>query len=741
MRNIPSKSQGCVRSLPNNTYIVQTKMGDILVNSPPETLKYLLAEGLRVPKFVLLPPDVPVGQQLGSSGFVHQGINYASVEFLLYANYFLNGGHQTFIITVTENQKWRLEQILQETIAGPSGATAYYPFPWIQRECEAMANYPPLGRATQPDDLAVIRSLENEGGILGGQVEIKLEGQYYIFIEDDREIARVSHVIDETPMPLMLAPPYPIQRQEITLQFIGGSDGFDPEGITTCFLAYLGATGEDSATLFDVAAYLRVRLGNLGISPNQISEVFISHVHEDHIAGLPELLLMGGCRIRILTSQIIYQSLLRVLSAMLALPQDDVAVLFDFSPLEPDQPLQIDGKKFEAIYAIHTIPTLAVRVNGLCYSGDMRYDENWFDELEAKEILSPARKQELAEFAKGTSVLVHDAGGGTIHTSVTSEVLDSLASKSKHIILTHAPKRAQQLPETHKSGTNIVFAEHGLVTSVGQTLRPTRQAVKLETISACPLYARLSISERSTLARRVTIEEWHPGDTILDVGGSCDGSAYIVHKGLAEIWVESKRVQVVGRGTSIGERCALMTEAHTITATAHGAVQLLRLDAEIFQAIAKRLGLRAAIERAERLWDHPIFHRLPWVMLLDLALDFQPLQLPTGRLLFEYGKMGYECYMLISGAVTIFDKDLNPLGTLSDTGEFFGARSVLFDQPRNAYACVSADAEIWALPATALKRLQFVYPGVILHLRAVELIRRGSPPLVSALDPVGPKFD
>ena len=736
MKTTHSKTHGRVRTLPNNTYIVQTKMGDILVNSPPETLKYLLAEGLRVPKFVLLPPDVPVGQHLGSSGFVHLGINYASVEFLLYANYFFNGGHQTYIITVTENQKWRLQQILQETIGGPANADEYYPYPWVQRECEAMAYYPPVGRATQPDDLAVIRSLENEGGILGGQVEIRLEGKEYLFFEDDQEIARVSTLIDETPMPLILAPPYPVQRQEITLQFIGGSDGFDPEGITTCFLAYFGATGEDSATLFDVAAYLRVRLGNLGISPNQISEVFISHVHEDHIAGLPELLLMGGCRVRIITSNTIYRSLLRVLSAMLALPQDDVAVLFDFRPLEPDHPLQIDGKLFEAIYAIHTIPTLAVRVNDLCYSGDMRYDENWFLELELKGVLSATRRQELAEFARGATILVQDAGGGTVHTSVTSEVLDSLARKSKHIILTHAPKRSQQLPETHKSRKNIVFAEHGLVASVGQPLVSSGDAEKLETISACPLYARLSISERSVLAQNVTVENWELGETILDAGKNCDGAAYIVHKGLAEIWMETKRVQVVGRGTSIGERCALTAETHLISATAHGPLQLLRLDADTFQAIAKRLGLRSAIERAEQLWQHPIFQRLPWVMLLDLALDFQPLNLPTGRLLFEYGKVGHECYMLISGAVTIFDKDLNPLGTLDETGEFFGARSVLFDQPRNAYACISEDAEIWALPAPALKRLQFVYPGVILHLRAVELIRRGQPPLVSALNPI-----
>jgi len=254
-QNYP-KSTERVRKLPNSTYVVQTSKGDILVNSPPETLKFLLAEGLEVPKIILIPPDVPVGRQLGSSGFVHQGVNYASIEFLLYANYFLNGGHRTLLITVTEYQKRRLLQILQETIVGPDDPAEYFPYPWVQRECEAMAFYPPLQRATRPDDLAEICSLEANNGILDGQVEIILEGDEYVFFEDNEEIARIPTIIDDPPMPLILAPPYPIQRQEITLQFIGGSDGFDPEGITTCFLAYFGATGEDTATLFDVAAYL-----------------------------------------------------------------------------------------------------------------------------------------------------------------------------------------------------------------------------------------------------------------------------------------------------------------------------------------------------------------------------------------------------------------------------------------------------------------------------------------------------
>src|SRR6185436_16854996 len=106
-----------------------------------------------------------------------------------------------------------------------------------------------------------------------------------------------------------------------------------PAGITTCFLAYLDPIAPLQATLFDAAAYLRLRLGNLGIAPSQITEVVLSHLHEDHLAGLPELILLGGRRVRLITSDIIYAGLLRVLSAMLAVSEDEVAALFDHYPL------------------------------------------------------------------------------------------------------------------------------------------------------------------------------------------------------------------------------------------------------------------------------------------------------------------------------------------------------------------------------------------------------------------------
>jgi CRP-like cAMP-binding protein/ribonuclease BN (tRNA processing enzyme) len=734
----PPSASSRVRALPNSIHVVDTPAGAVLVNSPPETLKYLLAEGVPIPTIILLPPDVPMGQQLGSSGFVHHGVCYASVEFLLYSNFFVGGGQRTHLITTTENQAQRLRQILEETIDGPSDPAAYVPYDWLQRECAAVGFYPPLGRAPNVRDLADITSLEAGGGDLGSGVQVRRVGDQFVFSANGESIATVSTRITAAAMPLTLAPPLPVLRHEITLQFIGGSDGFDPNGITTCFLAYIGATGHSEATLFDVAAYLRMRLGNLGTSPSQISEVVLSHLHEDHMGGLPELLLLGEHRVRLLTSSIVHASLLKVLSAMLAVPESEIATLFDFYPLNPGQPVMLEGRRFESIYAVHSIPTLAVRVNGLCYSGDMRYDEDWFKELEADGLLTPERRAELTHFADNASVLVQDAGGGAVHTTLTSALLQSLAAKSRRVVLAHTSKHLLPADQAEGIAGQLEFAGSGHITAIGELIPREAQVDQVETLSACPLFARLPVAERVALAAKATLTQWAPGQAIVHEGDASDGQTYVVHSGLVEVQSGGQSVRVLGRGNSIGERGALQGEVRAGTLVARGPVELLGLSAEVFRPIAESLGLSEAFTRAEWLWKHPTFGHLPWATLLDLALDFQPRQLPADEYIFKLGETGYECYLLVSGSVAIIGARGETLGEFTTPGEFFGGRAALFGTPRNASALTRTPCEVWALPAPALNRLQTVYPNVLLHLRVVESHRRGTMPLISAVEPDSP---
>jgi CRP-like cAMP-binding protein/ribonuclease BN (tRNA processing enzyme) len=715
------RSSDRVQVLPNNMYVVNTRAGDILVNSPPEALKYLLANGLTPPAIVLIPPDVQPGQMLGSSGFVRRGINYASVEFLLYSTFFGKGGQKTQLITVTTDQAQRLHQVLEETISGPTDPAVYGSFGWVQQECSAVGYFPPLRRAPQSTDLSIITSLETGGGVLDG-VTITLEGDFFVFREDDEVIAKVSTLTEQVAVPLTVAPPQPMQRQELTLQFIGGSDGFDPAGITTCFLAYLGTSAAVQATLFDAAAYVNTRLGSLGISASQIAEVVISHLHEDHFAGLPELLLMGDHRVRVVTSDVIYSSMLRLLSALLALPTGEVAALFDFSPVNPGQPLELKGRRFEAIYAVHSIPTIAVRVNNLCYSGDMRYDENWFAELESRGVLSAARRDELLHFAEGASVLVQDAGGGPIHSTITPELIAALTAKSQRLILAHTSKHLLPEGQGDMDG-RIEFAGSGHVFALGEMLPNNEQIEITESLTACALFARLTSLERSELAAQAKLIHLADGDSLLHEGEASDGNTYIVHSGLVEILQKNQQIRLLGRGSSIGERGALHGDTRTSTMRARGVAEVLQLSPEVFRPIAERLGLSEAFERANWLWQHPVLRDLPWATLLDLALDFEPRRLEAGEELFAVGDPGYEGYILVSGSIRFTDENDEFIDELSMAGELFGGRAIFYGTLRSATARASQPSEVWSLPSPALQRLQMLYPNLIMHLRVVESAR------------------
>jgi CRP-like cAMP-binding protein/ribonuclease BN (tRNA processing enzyme) len=481
-------------------------------------------------------------------------------------------------------------------------------------------------------------------------------------------------------------------------------------------------------TLFDAAAYLQIRLGNLGIAPRQIAEVILSHVHEDHLAGLPELLLMSGKRVRLLTSTIVYHSLLRVLGAMLDLPEAEVSALFDYYPLNPGQPLTLDGRRFESLYAVHSIPTIAVRVNGLYYSGDMRYDESWFDDLVRQGVLSDERRQELIRFADGAEVMVQDAGGGPVHTTITPEVLKALATKTRRLILAHTSQDALPALDT-RLRSMVEIAVSGYVSGVGDKVDAPEDAEKFETLSACPLFARLPLEKRVTLARDAKIYRWQDNEMIIRDGELSDGRSYVIHSGLVDIHNQDEVLMTLGRGRSIGERGALQGGYRTNNLIARGPVQLLGFDIEDLRETAVYLGLPAAFDRADWLWQQELFQRLPWSTLLDLALDFHPQQYQAGQWLFHYGEPGYECYLLVSGAVAIVNSSNERLGQFSHPGDFFGGRAALYNTLRNASAYALEASEVWALSAADLQRWQMVYTNILLHLRVVESGRGGERPL------------
>ena len=72
------------------------------------------------------------------------------------------------------------------------------------------------------------------------------------------------------------------------LQFVGSGDAFGSGGrFNTCFRV----EGPSGDFLIDCGASTLIALRKLGIDPNAIGTIFISHLHGDHFGGLPFFIL------------------------------------------------------------------------------------------------------------------------------------------------------------------------------------------------------------------------------------------------------------------------------------------------------------------------------------------------------------------------------------------------------------------------------------------------------------------
>jgi ribonuclease BN (tRNA processing enzyme) len=81
----------------------------------------------------------------------------------------------------------------------------------------------------------------------------------------------------------------------VQLTFIGSGDAFGSGGRLQACLAL---TGQHGTLLLDCGATALTGLKRVGIDPNEVSTVVVTHLHGDHFAGIPFLVLDGQFRRR-----------------------------------------------------------------------------------------------------------------------------------------------------------------------------------------------------------------------------------------------------------------------------------------------------------------------------------------------------------------------------------------------------------------------------------------------------------
>jgi len=216
------------------------------------------------------------------------------------------------------------------------------------------------------------------------------------------------------------------------LIILGSSNAVATENHQNAYMVFVGAT---RTVLVDSPQNPILRLGNVGVDYNDITDLVITHFHPDHVSGIPILLMDMWLRGR--TAPLNIYGLEHTLSRMEHLMDDFTwerwpnffPVTFHRIPSKRYSPL-LNSSDFD-IYASevhHMIPTLGLRVESkrdgkiIAYSCDTEPCD------------------EVVQLAQGADILIHEAAGGFVgHTS--SKQAAEIATKAgvKELYLIHYP--------------------------------------------------------------------------------------------------------------------------------------------------------------------------------------------------------------------------------------------------------------------------------------------------------------
>jgi ribonuclease BN (tRNA processing enzyme) len=250
-----------------------------------------------------------------------------------------------------------------------------------------------------------------------------------------------------------------LPSHDLTVTFAGSGDAFGSGGRYQACI-HVQRRGDLPPILLDCGATSLSALKQLELDPCQIAAVFISHLHGDHFAGLPFLILDGQFSGRTMPLTIagppgIAQRLVDTMECMF--PGSSAAARrFDIHTveLEPGRTTDIAGFAVTAWEVVHPsgAPPLALRLSlvgkSIAYTGDTAWTDS------------------LIECAAGVDLLIAEAyyREKNVPYHLREADLDSHRDQltAKRIILTHMSSDMLN----HRTPTNFQTAHDGLVLSL-----------------------------------------------------------------------------------------------------------------------------------------------------------------------------------------------------------------------------------------------------------------------------------
>lgn len=582
--------------------LVQCGKDSLLFGQPPEVLKGLLLR------------DIPAFNTLVLSDINEKdGSLLNNIEFPLYYFLFMSNGLAEGkilnLVGKTEDIS-RIFRLLRLTLLGPTEAELdkWGTSSFLKREWLNAANY--LALKNEKNEVREVESFFNvipfDHDIAEvGPFTIRHAGPDSYHVTANDETINVDLNEDEH-----IYPPYKMQSDfiprdlvKLGLEILGSASGFTAdEPCTGLALCYNG-----TYMLIDSIPYLDKHLFARGISKNSVSSVFLTHLHDDHCAMFP-LILMPH-KVEVITTREIFEMAIEKLSCHLNWKAEVIKEYFELVEVVPGETLKYFGMEIDSHITVHSIPTVGatftVQHKGnpkrICVIGD-NTAMGAVKDMTKVGVASHETYDNLKHiYTDRFDLLVADGGAGAIHGNPE----DALTSESDRVVFVHVEHLA------HKFTTTFSLASSGkryIVVDGDSSIYTSLMNQYLSNYLGEPFSDRWA---RTILAEE-EVRRYNRGDVIMVQEEHSRGFVYLILTGYCDVVVfdgeEFQTIASLQAGEIIGEMAIVTGKGkRNASVVASSPVTVMVFPEESFNELVitegyrdqliKRWGMRTALKK------------------------------------------------------------------------------------------------------------------------------------------------
>lgn len=584
--------------------IVKLEEKVILFGQPPDIVKGLLRQ--KIYSFnTLVLTDIRE-----KDGSVLNNLEFPLYYFLFIAKGFVQKRKLNLVGDKTVISQ--LLRLLRLTLTGPTkleldiwGTNVSLKNEWLNVSKELALKYA-SGEMIPVEDFFNIVAFDNNTAILDDfNIQRKSTDCYQVVHSKDSVIIDLNE--DQK-----ITPPYPVVSDYVpgglskfSLEVLGGASGFSTEepctGLAMCF--------NGNYVLIDSIPFLNQHLQARGISKNQISAVFLTHLHDDHCSMFP--LMEMPHKVSIITTQEIYNMAIDKLSCNLGWKQSVISEHFQLIKVSPGETINYYGLNIEVHNTVHSVPTIGAtfstshkgKYHDVCIVGDNQNLSKINEMVDSGLIPQSTLKNIKRLYTQRFNLLIADGGAGDIH----GNPLDALDSKSDRVVFVHV----EDIPEVLKATFSMVSSGKRYSLIDGDSTTVTTQIHHFLTqwlgkpLPNAWLYNLLSEQE---------VHRYNSSDVIIVQGSSTHDSVFLILTGYCEVvQIDEKGRKSIAHlqaGDIIGEMAVLSgTGIRNASVIAKSPVTVCAFAEHTFRFFIQYSGLQQSLEKRWHL--RPLIKKIP----------------------------------------------------------------------------------------------------------------------------------